>query len=110
MFAMRFVPTSSNFSFTLQTAAEACECAITPDYAMTRHDDGHWVIVVGLANRAKCSGASDLPCNVTVRTDLAVRDLPQGFPASLLKFGATQIQRTSEFPEITAKIALQFGR
>src|SRR5260370_1050302 len=74
---------------------------------MTRDDDGHGIVMVGLAHRAKCLRASYLARQIRVGTSFSVRDTAECFPALLLKLRPLEVQGNGEPAQHALKICLE---
>jgi hypothetical protein len=98
---------AQQFPFHLQAATVAGERAVRADDAMTGNDDGHRVAMIGLSNRARCSGKAHGASQFRVTAGCSIWNPLQGLPAANLKRRAPQIEVTVKLPKFPLKISSQ---
>src|SRR5581483_8899871 len=97
------------FLFDRQAAAITGQFAVTPDYPVTRNDDGNGIRTVRQSHRARRIGISDAPGKFPVRNGFAIRNLAQTFPDFQLETGALRRESYVEILQCASKVGLQLA-
>src|SRR5271154_2505581 len=90
-----------------QAAPESGERTVGADDTMTGHDDADRISAVRQSDRARGAGIADALRLLAVAQGLAIANLRQALPHTLLKLRALQVERQVELAARSREILLE---
>ena len=93
-----------------QAAAVTRQGAVRTDHAMTRQDDGDRIAAIGEPDRARSAGIAEISRQLAIAPSLAVRNLAQRRPDSLLKRRTMKLERQVKLATCGREIFAQLLR